>query len=1353
MIHTDQVLQNLRQLEQSCRNNGELGEYFRRLLALSRPVESNVMPQQGGTCPDVSMPAAKANTPTVKLKGPFDCPAPTLTPNHRIGQIENSLQSRNMDGSRRADMQNLTVLLRRLETSAQHNKLLERYIPVLQDSMRALADHEISMSVTADVVDLDLLIELKQLCEQRMMDMFNMIHATISHQHSTQMLPPRWPTICPDLLLRQFHHRNWHYLSDEWKSVLLDYGVACIERSRAIRMLSLARKEDYDAYLQELANVPHLGPEEMEDPEHLLLAIDVNVTIRPMQMSVARFLMASKENIVTQLNMGEGKTSIIVPLMALMVGKARKLPCVVTPKPQAHQTKHMLIAALSGTLSRKVYSVSFSREETRNVDEIRSIHNELQACLRDHDVIIIHPEDMNCLQLLAYESIIIGDLEVGEAYTDLQSFFDDHVSFIIDECDEVFDPRQELTFSMGRPQPIDHGQMRWDTMQAILRALASVSVAIQETMPQKILVSKTPGRYPEIQILDPDVANLVIAKTIETVLSSDIFATMNEWLDEHERRRVVEWITNTTADRTGLEAIMSILEEKVPRPDHPGLLLLHGLVANGTLRMTLLGKRVRVNYGLTSSRTPHTSLAVPYIAKDRPSPRSDYSNPEVIILLTSLSYYNSGLSKDQLLVALQLLSQHYQPEIIYRTWLQNADAFPQEYSTVSSVSRITDDQELDKIWPHFRYAVPVIDFFLANVVFVQELRAYNEKLCVSGWDLGKVKGAVTRGFSGTRDRRELFPFSLKHQVPNELQHTDALVLGHVLEETNQLAALSLRSDATDSQELLETICALTPSVEVILDVGALFLDRSNLDVARAWLLIRQDKQAAIYVNDEDRLYVVDTAGLIEDLRESPYLSRTGSCLVFLDEAHTRGTDIKLPNNYRAAVTVGNNLSKDKLMQGCMRMRKLAQGQRLTFCVPRDIQYRIMLALGESEQLAIVDLVHWTIMNTVSEIKDCVVQWATQGKRFAEKTEHFRLRHVYDLETPEDTPTIPWQAHLCEEEKQSLSDLYGDGSQSLSQFLSGSCAAELSLAKSIQNKLEDYLRLGSLDKQVFGEHEREREHEVQREQQHQHERQTGTGREPEPREHTLQESIVKLWVKGEVRPAKAELVPAFRQLRQLAAAYEYDTELLCRDEDHLLYVSKDFGAPVIESAKPVDLTWIERQVLYVVSVLQHGANVVDALILITENEASKLRVMKQEVGVTVRMHMWAPCHKLGGHHFDKLDFMQPPGEPQRQVPQRLRTQLELFGGSLWFPAKAAYEDTASFLCLMSSAPPNAFEMTSPDGFYYRADASPGSKLDNRWSPIPFLKHFLGDIRHHGMDIGFTHIGTMLSGRLLKAKDFD
>lgn len=39
------------------------------------------------------------------------------------------------------------------------------------------------------------------------------------------------------------------------------------------------------------------------------------------------------------------------------------------------------------------------------------------------------------------------------------------------------------------------------------------------------------------------------------------------------------------------------------------------------------------------------------------------------------------------------------------------------------------------------------------------------------------------------------------------------------------------------------------------------------------------------------------------------------CLVYLDECHTRGTDLKMPADYRAIVTLRPDLTKDRLVQG------------------------------------------------------------------------------------------------------------------------------------------------------------------------------------------------------------------------------------------------------------------------------------------------------------------------------------------------------------------------------------------------------------------------------------------------------
>ena len=69
------------------------------------------------------------------------------------------------------------------------------------------------------------------------------------------------------------------------------------------------------------------------------------------------------------------------------------------------------------------------------------------------------------------------------------------------------------------------------------------------------------------------------------------------------------------------------------------------------------------------------------------------------------------------------------------------------------------------------------------------------------------------------------------------------------------------------------------------------------------------------MDDGDELMVLDRKGNVEPLLISPFAKQMENCHIYLDESHTRGTDLRLPQHYRTAVTLGANLTKDKLVQG------------------------------------------------------------------------------------------------------------------------------------------------------------------------------------------------------------------------------------------------------------------------------------------------------------------------------------------------------------------------------------------------------------------------------------------------------
>ena len=93
------------------------------------------------------------------------------------------------------------------------------------------------------------------------------------------------------------------------------------------------------------------------------------------------------------------------------------------------------------------------------------------------------------------------------------------------------------------------------------------------------------------------------------------------------------------------------------------------------------------------------------------------------------------------------------------------------------------------------------------------------------------------------------------------------------------------------------------------------LELQNEELARHWLSLKPYISAAIFFNELDHLTVLTQDGTTEPLISSPFNRQLDKCIVYLDDAHTRGTDLKLPRGTRAAVTLGPKVTKDRLLQG------------------------------------------------------------------------------------------------------------------------------------------------------------------------------------------------------------------------------------------------------------------------------------------------------------------------------------------------------------------------------------------------------------------------------------------------------
>ena len=84
---------------------------------------------------------------------------------------------------------------------------------------------------------------------------------------------------------------------------------------------------------------------------------------------------------------------------------------------------------------------------------------------------------------------------------------------------------------------------------------------------------------------------------------------------------------------------------------------------------------------------------------------------------------------------------------------------------------------------------------------------------------------------------------------------------------------------------------------MLLDAGALILELDNLALAKAWLLIDTEVEAAVFFGQDERARVVYRDGKVQPLAASPYLDKLGACVVYL--VSRSGIDAPSPSLIRS----------------------------------------------------------------------------------------------------------------------------------------------------------------------------------------------------------------------------------------------------------------------------------------------------------------------------------------------------------------------------------------------------------------------------------------------------------------------
>lgn len=432
------------------------------------------------------------------------------------------------------------------------------------------------------------------------------------------------------------------------------------------------------------------------------------------------------------------------------------------------------------------------------------------------------------------------------------------------------------------------------------------------------------------------------------------------------------------------------------------------------------------------------------------------------------------------------------------------------------------------------------------------------------------------------------------------------------------------------------------------------------------------------------------------------------------------------------------------------MRKLGKGQSVVFCIPRDIQTKIWEHESQGEKMSAEDedtginvraVLSWAIGETICDIRNGMPLWTVQGHRFERQKqiwEAARNDTSIDMSKPEAEKILELEAMTVERR-------YRPQPASVV----GTTTPQVTSSERICAIEQRCLEIGTIptDETALQE-EQERELAPEVEEQRQVERPPPA----KPAAHSIHQDL-RIFISSGVLPTDSRAcAPAFHTLSDTSAVVHLDPKLFPRD----ILVTTDFAKTIEKSNIGTFVSdAYQRPVQWILTTQPRDWKKV---IIISPYEAQNLLPDIQKSN-HVTLHVYLPRPSLGFRPLDKLDLYTTPSSTMIAafpcLPLRLRTQLNLFAGQLYFNERSEYIELCKMLRI-SRQEANEGTDIAADGFILASTSSTiaaiihASTFDR--SPVKFLKVFLSMIRRDCQSIEKTHMGRVLDGDLLQESDF-
>ena len=244
---------------------------------------------------------------------------------------------------------------------------------------------------------------------------------------------------------------------------------------RARRLVLARERLDILSYYDEIENVGRQGWKSSELPVWLLIEIENDFLIRPTQVRVALEMIqpSSSSNSLIQLNMGEGKSSVIIPLVAAALADGSRMVRILVLKSLSKQMTHIITRRLGGLVDRKIYYMPFSRGTAVDENTVCHIERMQKECKECGGALLAQPEHVLSFKLMGVEKLVSGQYKLASRLLAYRKWLERNCRDILDESDEILDVRFQLIYTLGTPRAMDGQPDRWHLIRYLTLSIST----------------------------------------------------------------------------------------------------------------------------------------------------------------------------------------------------------------------------------------------------------------------------------------------------------------------------------------------------------------------------------------------------------------------------------------------------------------------------------------------------------------------------------------------------------------------------------------------------------------------------------------------------------------------------------------------------------------------------------------------------------------------------------------------------------------------------------------------------------------------------------------------------------------